>query len=227
VTSPTRRYVSPTRDEQTRATRRRILDAAHTLFLTRGYAGTTLDAVASEAGVSVQTVYNVVGGKAKLLKAAYDVAVAGDDEPVPIGQRPAIQAMVAETDGRRCLARYAALGRELAERALPLLTLTVGQAATGDRDLRAFVETVEGERAAGTRATAQHVADRFGLRPGLDVEGAAAILWTLTSPDVADRLVRQRGWSWDRFADWLGDTMADALLGSPAGSATRARRPDR
>jgi AcrR family transcriptional regulator len=205
--------VSPVRDEQARATRRRILDAAGDLFLARGYLGTTLDAVAAGAGVSVQTVYNVVGGKAKLLKAVYDVTVAGDDEPLPMAERPGFAAMRAETDGRRCLARYADLGRGMAERALPLLTVVFAQAATGDKDLAAFAETVEGERAAGTCATAQHVADRFGLRPGLDVEAAAAILWTLTAPDVADRLVRQRGWGWDRFAGWLGDTMGDALLG--------------
>jgi AcrR family transcriptional regulator len=216
VASPRRRYTSQIRDEQSRLTRSRILDAARDLFLTRGYVGTTLDHVAAAAGVSVQTVYNAVGGKAAVLKAVYDVTLAGDDEPVPMVDRPAFRAMIAATDGRRCLQLYAVHGREISERVLPLLTAVLAQAATGDRDLRAFADTIENERAIGTRAAARHVADRFGLRPGLTVDDAAAILWTLTAPDVADRLVNRRGWGWDRFAGWLGTTMGDALLAPPA-----------
>ena len=114
-----RAYSSALRDQQAGLTRRRVLDAALELFLAEGYPGTTIEAVARRAEVSTQTVYNAVGGKAALLRAVYDVTLAGDDQPVPIAERPAFQAMLAETDGRRCLARYAALGRELWERAGP------------------------------------------------------------------------------------------------------------
>jgi AcrR family transcriptional regulator len=148
---------------------------------------TAIDAVARRAGVSTQTVYNAVGGKPALLRAVYDVSLAGDDEPVPIAERPAFQAMLAETDGRRCLARYAGL--------------------------RAFADTAEGQRAAGTAMVAGHVAERFGLRPGLTVQEAADALWTLTAPEVLERLVVRRGWSLDRAEAWLADAMADALLG--------------
>ncbi|HJU03484.1 MAG TPA: helix-turn-helix domain-containing protein, partial [Actinomycetes bacterium] len=111
---PARRaYTSSLRDQQARLTRRRVLDAALELFLADGYLGTTIEAVARRAGVSPQTVYNAVGGKPALLRAVYDVTLAGDDAPVPIAERPAFQALLAETDGRRCLARYAELGREL------------------------------------------------------------------------------------------------------------------
>jgi hypothetical protein len=115
--------------------------------------------------------------------------------------------------GRECLARYAAVGRLLGERLFPLVNVVLAQAAAGDADLAAFVSTIEGERAIGTRGVAGHVAERFGLRDGLDVDGAADVLWTLTAPDVADRLVVRRGWGWDRFERWLGTTMADAVLG--------------
>ena len=135
----------------------------------RGYLGTTLAGVAAAAEVSVQTVYNVVGGKPVLLKAVYDVTLAGDDEPVPLVRRPDFQAVLAAPDGRTCLRRYARVSRLLGERLLPLVTMLAAQAATGDADLRAFVDTIEGERGTGTRGLAQHVADRFGLRPGLDV----------------------------------------------------------
>ena len=209
----TRRYSTALRDEQTALTRRRILDAAGRSFGRRGYLGTTLAGVAEAAGVSVQTVYNVVGGKSVLLKAVYDVTLAGDDEPVPMAQRPIMRAVMDATDGRECLARYAEAGRVLAERVLPLITMVLSQAATGDAELRAFAETVEGERATGTSLTAQHVEREFGLRAGLDVQTAADVLWALTAPDLADRLVHRRGWGWDRFQEWLGTVMADALLG--------------
>ena len=208
-----RRYSTALRTEQTALTRRRILDAAGRLFVERGYFGTTLGAVAQAAEVSVQTVYNVVGGKAALLKAVYDVTLAGDDEPVPMSERPAFRAVGDAPTARACLVAYAGLGRSLSERLLPLVTVMLAQAAAGDEDLAAFVATIEGERAVGTGQVATHVAERFGLRDGLDVDAAADILWTLTSPDLADRLVTRRGWGWDRFEGWLGTTMGDALLG--------------
>lgn len=208
-----RRYASAVRAEQTALLRRRILDAARASLLAHGYAGTTIGGVAAAAEVSVQTVYNTVGSKPALLKAVYDVTLAGDDEPVPMSERPVVRAMLAADDGRECLRLYARMGRELAERTLPLVAILLARATGGDPDLSAFADTIEDERAVGTRRTAEHVADRFGLRPGLDTATAADVLWTLTAPDVADRLVRRRAWGWDRFEAWLGDAMGDALLG--------------
>ena len=161
----------------------------------------------------MQTVYNVVGGKAALLETVYDVTLAGDDKAVPIGERPELRAVVEAPTGRDCLIRYSALGRLLGERITPLVTVLLAQAAAGDSDLAAFVATIEGERATGTRNVATLVAHRFGLRAGLDVDAAADVLWALTAPDLTDRLVVRRGWGWDRFEAWLGTTMADALLG--------------
>ena len=215
MTGP-RRYSTALRTEQTALARRRILDVAGRLFVERGYLGTTLAAVAETAGVSVQTVYNVVGGKAMLLKAVYDLMLAGDDEPIPMSERPELRAVLDAPTGRACLAHYSALGRVLGERLFPLIGMLVAQAAAGDADLAAFVATVEGERATGTRTVAAHVAQRFGLREGLDVDSAADVLWAMTAPDLADRLVVRRGWGWDRFERWLGATMADALVG-PSG----------
>jgi AcrR family transcriptional regulator len=92
-------YSSEVRAEQSRATRQRVLGAAQALFLRRGYAGATVEAIANRAGVSVQTVYNTVGGKAALFKAVYDTMLAGDDDPIPIIERPTFRGMRAATDG--------------------------------------------------------------------------------------------------------------------------------
>jgi AcrR family transcriptional regulator len=201
------------RAEQIRASRQKVLAAARDLFLRRGYYGTTIEAVAQRARVSPQTVYNVVGGKAALLKSVYDVALAGDDEPVPMGDRPVYAEIAAAPDARSTLDLYARIGRDMLSRAHPLITVIFVEGPGRDPDLRAFVDKIERERAIGTTHMAHHVATRFGLRPGLTEAEAADILWALTAPELADRFIRRRGWTLDRFEHWLAQAMADALVG--------------
>lgn len=212
-----RSYASSLRAEQAQLTRRRILDAAEELFLGSGYSVTTIDAIARTAQVSVQTVYNAVGNKRAALSAVYDRTLAGDDEPLPIAERPHFKAMLAARSARGCLARYAALGRELSERALPLLAVIIGEAA--NPDVRALADKIEAQRAAGTASVARHIATKFGLPDDLTVEAAADILWTLTAPDVTVRLVSQRNWTWDHYEQWLAETMTHSL------TRRRPRRP--
>ena len=209
---PPRRYTSSLRSEQTAQGRRRVLEAAGALFAERGYLGTTIAQIAAAAGVSTQSVYNMAGGKAELLKAAYDAAVAGDDEPVPVAQRPLIQAMIAAPDPREALVLYARLACEIAQRTHRLVTIVLAQAAIGDADLGEFAELIEAQRAAGTAATARHLAARFELRAGISEQAAADILWTLSAPDIVERLVVKRNWSWETYERWLAETMASSLL---------------
>ncbi len=204
------RYSMDLRSEQTAVARRRILAAAVELFTHNGYLGTKLAEVAKAAGVSVQTVYNVVGNKSALLKAAYDVTIAGDDEPVPIAQREMVQAMLAATSGRECLALYAGMARALGERVLKLQVVLHGQAATGDPDLVAFVAVTDRERRVGAENLARHVGERFGLAVSEAV--AADVVWTLTSPQVVDGFVTGCGWGWGQFESWLAGALADSLL---------------
>lgn len=171
-----------------------------------------MDGVAATAGVSPQTIYNAVGGKAKLLKAVYDVTLAGDDEPIAMNDRAAIRAIMAAPDARSCLTGYAQLSRVLQERVGPLLAVVTSQAGTGDRDLAEFIETLERERATGNGGVVAHVASRFGLRPGLTVERATDIVWTLTSAEVVGRLVDRRGWSYDDYQTWLAEALVANLL---------------
>jgi AcrR family transcriptional regulator len=213
--SAKRSYSRAVRDEQVALSRHRVLVAADAAFLELGFAGTTVARVAAQAGVSVQTVYNVVGGKPELLKAAYDLRLAGDSEPVPIAQRPQIQALLAARDAHSCLRAYVALGRELGERTVPFLARLLPEAAS-DPGLRAFADTIEQERAVGAANVARHVDDHFGLRAGLTVDHAADILWSFTAPELADRLVNRRQWGWARFERWLGDTLTEALVGPTA-----------
>jgi len=123
-----------------------------------------------------------------------------------------IQAMIAAPDPRQALALYARLGREIAQRTHRLVTVILAQAATGDAALTEFAAQIEAQRAIGTAATARHLASRFGLRTGLTEQAAADILWTLTAPDIVERLITQRNWPWDTYERWLADAMASSLL---------------
>ncbi|MET0579458.1 MAG: helix-turn-helix domain-containing protein [Ilumatobacteraceae bacterium] len=143
----------------------------------RGYAAMTIAALADAAGVSTQTIYNSVGNKAAVIKAVYDVTLAGDDDPRPMNERPEFQALADATDAEGLLRAYGALGRQLAERVGPLLRVLL---TNDDDDVRAFAATIDGERLRGNGVTVAHLARSFGLPPGMTEQRATDIVWTLT-----------------------------------------------
>jgi AcrR family transcriptional regulator len=210
---PRRRYDSTRRQAQAAQTRQDILAAAHRLFLERGYAGTTIASIAEAADVVVETVYRAYGGKTELFKAVVRAAVAGGAAraAVPVEQRPAIKAVIAETDPHRQLALYAATQPGIHARAGPLLRVLVG-AAAADPELAQVWAQLEGERLAGMGRFARALADRGVLRADLSVEDARDVLWTLNSMAVHDLLVVQRRWPPERYRDWLAATLARTLL---------------
>lgn len=213
VSREKRTYRSAVREDGARVTRARVVDAAGARFVADGYAAASVEAIARDAGVSVQTVYNAVGRKPALLKAAYDVMLAGDDEPIAINDRPQILALKAATGPREALRHYAGLAALLTRRVGRLVEMLLAGAAAGDPDLRDLAATINDERLIGATGVVTHLDETFGLRPGLARDDAIDVLWTLTAPEVERRLVGQRGWSARRFETWLGDTMADLLLG--------------
>jgi len=212
MTAPVKKpYTSTLRAAQARATRRAIVDAAARLFTERGYGATTVDAIAAAAGVSRKTVFTSVGGKTEALKLALDWAIAGDDEPVPMLERPHIKAMQHEPDARRILASYARHVRQTAARTAPLHQVV--QAAAGlDADIRALAEDGRAQRLRGMQAMAQHLARRGALKPDLTPLEAADILWLLNDPSVYHRLVIEQKWDPDRYQDWLADALISLLI---------------
>jgi AcrR family transcriptional regulator len=208
----TRSYSSTLRADQARRTRRRIVDAAAELFAEHGYAGTTIDAVATAAGVSRKTVFDSVGGKAQLMKLAYDLAIVGDDEPVPLADRPEMRAMLAEPDYGKRLAMYASLVVGI-DRRLSSAWRAFEGAATSDPEAAKFYVAMVQQRRQAMREAAQMFADAGALRPDLDVEVAADLMWFYNDPSLYDKLVRQRGWSVNRFQAWLAEALQVQLLG--------------
>ena len=207
-----RSYRSPLRAAQAGQTRRAIIDAATRLFVESGYGATSMDAIAEAAGVSRATVFTAVGGKAALLKTAYDVALVGDDEPVALAQRADSRAIRAEPDPRRYLQRYAALVAELGGRVAPIYEAIRG-AASADPDVRPVWDKIQHERRIGAAHVVADTASKGPLRDGIDDEGAADIVWVLIDPGLYQLLVNRRGWSRGRFAGWLASSLIHELLG--------------
>ncbi|GAA4968174.1 helix-turn-helix domain-containing protein [Kineococcus glutinatus] len=207
---PTSRpYRSTLRQEQARRTRAAVLDAARRLFCTDGYAATTMRAIAAEAGVSVETVH-AQGGKAALLLAVVDRAIAGDDEPVPLLERPPLARVLQADDPRQKLALLREAVVEGLEPVVPVFRAFQQAAAADPAVAPAWREYEQRRHEDFARIAATFAA---ALRPGLDAAGAADVLWTVLSPQVIDMLVGQRGWTVPAYADWVADTLERLLLG--------------
>jgi len=217
-----RPYQSTLRGAQAQSTREAVIGAAARLFAEKGYAATSIEEIAAAAGVSRATVFTSVGGKAKLLKTALDVAIVGDDEPIALPDRPRSKAIRAEPDPRRYLALYAELVTEMDGR-LAAIHEAVRGAAGVDPSARALWESHLAQHRQGAANVIGDLTRKGGLRPGLDPEAAADIVWLL-GPGAYHMLVHRRGWSPKRFQAWLTETFIGQLL--PA-DATRSRRSGR
>ena len=207
-----RGYRSGLRDEQARRTRRQIVAAAGELFAEDGFAATTIDAIAARAGVSRQTVFTAIGGKTALLKLAYDYALAGDDEPIPMSERPAIQKINAEPDPYRALAMYARFVTEMGDRVAKLY-IALRSAAEIDAEAHRLFWRWEAERLQVLRTVPVPMFVRKKvLRTGLRPQEAADLMAMLTSPSVYHNLVIRQGWTPARFRRWMTTTLLEQLL---------------
>ena len=211
ASQPSKRYASEVRDEQARRTRRAIVAAAHDLFLARGYAATTIDGIAQAAHVSRRTVFNSVGGKAALLKLALDWAIAGDDEPIAMADRPAVKAIRAEPNPRKALMLWVQTVAEVAARIAP-----IGEVLTAAADVDPAAAELLGEagrnRLFGATAFIRYLASLDGLAAGMTEQRAADLCWALMDGHLYRLLVVQRGWSATEFTRWLSDSLAATLL---------------
>ena len=162
------------RADKAQANRRRMRAAALALFTDRGYASTSIQAIADEAGMAVQTLYFTFGTKSALLKEILDIAVAGDEEPVPTLERPKVRAAIADPDPVLQLRELARLSREIYERVAPVLQVVAG-AASADSDLAELWETNNTQRAIVMTELITALASRSPLRDGVDTATAIDI----------------------------------------------------
>jgi AcrR family transcriptional regulator len=206
-----RAYDSSLRKQQASQTRLRILDAAQRLFTDRGYGATSIESIALEAGVATDTVYASFGNKAGVLHKLLDVRVGGDDSPVALLEREGPQKVRAEPTQRRQLVAFAADIVQILERARPVDDIMRG-AGSVDPEIAALRAGMQELRHRNMRQLVSWLAARGPFRGGVSEEEAAAIIWTLASPEVHGLLRRDRGWSVERYVAWLSDTLSRTLL---------------
>ena len=203
-----RTYVSAKRDQQATATRWAIIEAAQRLFVANGFSATSVQAIADEAGVAVQTVYAVFRSKRELLMQLIEVAITGDDEPDAITERPESVALRSERDPHRRAAMAAKVSRAIVERVGPIVRVA-SEAAASDPDFAPLYDAMRAVRRDEMTASAKLVG---GSDLRVSAQNAAATLYVLYSPQVADMLVGDYGWSFDRYEKWLADAIERLLL---------------
>lgn len=220
---PQRRpYDSSRRRAAARENRRALVEAAHGLFLERGYAGTTMAAIATAAGVSHETVYALLGPKAAVFRTVVETALSDTGEPVHPLERDYARAVLAERDPARIVELFAGAMRRTQERVAPLAGV-LDQAAATDPHLRAYRDELVERRAHYAGVLARHIAEVGGLRAGLAVQTAADTLFAMNSAEFFLLLTRDRGWAPEAFEQWLAETWKRLLLADrPASRETRA-----
>jgi AcrR family transcriptional regulator len=224
MTSTARRsYRSTLRASQARQTRQAIVSAARRLFARDGFGATTIDAIADEAGVSRKTVFTSVGGKVELLKLALDWAIAGDDQPIAVEERPEMIRLLGLRDPAALLRGWAQVLVEIDARVAALVR-AMELAAELDPAARSVFEEAQGQRLKGARTVVDRLLDLDALNQGLTTKEATDIAWFFGDPTLFDRFVRKRGWSIGRFTDWLANALCRELLASRR--TPRRRRND-
>jgi AcrR family transcriptional regulator len=201
-----RRYHSPKRERQAQQTREQIVEAARRLFASDGFANTTVESIAREAGVSVQTVYASVGSKRGIVLALLDwMEVEGGNEELR-------RELEASKDPRRQLRAIVRFNRQLFERGQDVLKVVM--VARADPDVGAFGREGEVRRREGQAVWVREWAEAGVLRPNLDEGEAADILWALTGPELYWLFVVDCGWPGSRFETWLFETLETRLFGT-------------
>jgi AcrR family transcriptional regulator len=206
-----RTYNSDSRREAALATRRSILEAALRMFLQKGYAATTMPAIAQSAGIAMDTVYAAVGKKPALFRLLVETAISGGDAAIPAEERDYVQAIRAEPDAAKKLQLYASALRSIQARLAPLFRVLQG-AAPLDPELNALWQEISQRRARNMRLFAKDLAATGRLRRDLSVERAADVIWSMNSPEFYLLLVQDRGWSSQEFEQWLSDAWIRLLL---------------
>ena len=213
---------TPSRAARARETRRRIIETSTLLFTTEGYAPTTMERIAAQSGVAVQTMYYTFGTKGQVLCEAMESAGAGEHDPVPVPQRSWMIEALATESPHRSLALGVEHGVDIYRRAAPLWP-AVNAAAVADPAVEKYWSGVTSARRAGMGRLVARIVDLGGLRTDLDIERATDIMFVLNGHGTFQGLVIDANWSLPTYKAWLYSTLVAQLLapGQPNPSATK------
>ena len=208
---PKRPYQSPRRREQAAATRLEILDAAQRLFERDGYAATTMAAIAAEARVALKTVYIAFETKSGVLRALWNLRLRAGQDDVPVAQQEWYRAVLEEPDPERQL-RMNAHNSAHGKIRIGKLLEVIRSAAPVDPAIAALWNRIQTEYHANQRAIVETISQHGALKPGLEIERATDILWTINHPNTWQLLATPRGWTPEQYERWSAELAIDQLL---------------
>ena len=206
-----RTYRSKRRKAQAQETRRQISEAARRLFTDRGYSGTSIEAIAHEAGVAPETVYSIFGCKKAILLHLVNVSLTGDEEPVPLLERPGPQAVKAEHVQERQVQMFASDICTIMKRVASLFE-TMNTAAQTEPEINDLLNRLLDKRLEGMDFFISALTSNGPLRNDLDENQAVETTWVITSAEVYNLLTKKRGWSEEQYTRWLSQSLIRLLL---------------
>ena len=209
MTQVKRHYDASRRREQARARRLAVVLAARDLFERDGFRPTTIAAIAERAGVSAESVYKSFGTKAAVAKAVFDLVIAGDDEPVPVAGRPAMQAVRDEPDVRRKIEMFV---EGLAQRQVrsARVQILIRDARHVDDSLGPIWTMLNDEALTGMTMLGRHLLETGQLRDGIGLDEVRDVLWNYLAIDSYERLVLTQGWPLGQYSRWLASAIISA-----------------
>lgn len=196
---------------RTRLARRAVVEGARDLFLERGYAATTVEAISLRSDVPPATIYRLFSTKLGILKALLDVSIAGDDQGLTLQGRPEVSALFAEPDPQKLLAGFAGISVAINTRSTEVYRILVS-ASGSDPEAAALLTSYTRMRDQGQKLIAAALARAHALQPGMRERDAADIIHALMSPELYRLLVIDRDWPPERYGKWLTSTLIDRLL---------------
>ncbi|MBN2115925.1 MAG: TetR/AcrR family transcriptional regulator [Anaerolineales bacterium] len=209
--STKRKYDSSRRKAQSRETQTQITESARELFIERGFAGTSIESIAKEAGVAAETVYSLFGNKRAILSRVVDVSIVGDGQPIPLLARAEIREVELETVQTRQVEMFAKRIQMIMARVAPLFEV-MRSAAKTEPEIHAMLKKYLGGKMEGMGYFVDCLLANGPLRDGLSKLTATETLWTLTSAEVYNLLTIDRSWSAEEYENWLSQTLIRLLL---------------
>jgi AcrR family transcriptional regulator len=195
---------------RTRLARRAVVDAARTLFLERGYAATTIEVISRRSDVPSATVYRLFSSKLGILKTLLDTSIAGDDRPLAVEERPDVASTFNAPDSHQLLVGFAGITTAINQRTNDVYRVLVSAAAS-DPAAAELLRELRQQRDRGQGRIARSIARAGALKPGLRERDAADLIHALMSPEVYRLLVGDRGWTPERYQQWLASTLTQQL----------------
>lgn len=209
--STKRKYNSSRRKAQSRETQAQITEAARKLFMERGYAGASIESIAREAGVAPETVYALFGNKRAILARAVDVAIVGDDNPIPLLAREQIREVESETNQVRQIEMFTERIQMIMSRVAPMFEI-MRSAAKTEPEIDAMLKKYLNGRMQGMNYFVDCLLANGPLASDISKLTATETLWTLTSAEVYNLLTKDRGWSAEEYEHWLSQALIRLLL---------------